>query len=404
MTIHLFIGVFALHVALMAALPVLPPLAREIGLTELQTGLMISLSAFTMVVVGPFWGRLSETWGRRPVFLTGLLGIAIALLLFTLAAEAGIGGILVGTALYGALILTRIPLGAAAAAVSVAAQALVADTTTGENRSAGMAIIGAANAIGLIIGPTLAAGLVVIGLLVPLYVGAMAVFTLALVLFFIMPDPPRRKMTDADAKVSFKDGRVWPFLIVGFSSVMAITVVQMTTGFLMIDRFGYGVEDAAQYSAIAFFVAGIVLVCVQGILIPRFKWAPAQLLRTGLPLMSGGYLLLLWSPSVLGIYFAFGVIALGAGATFPGYQAAISLAVGEDEQGGVAGLTTAATSGGAVIGPLLGTGLYGIAPALVYIVGALCLFMLTLFAWRSSAVASARPSANLPNSSATTPR
>ncbi|MDX8350492.1 hypothetical protein SLH49_21085 [Cognatiyoonia sp. IB215446] len=68
-----------------------------------------------------------------------------------------------------------------------------------------------------------------------------------------MPDPPRRSLTDANAEISFNDERVWPLLIIGFGSVIAITVVQMTTGFLTFDRFGYRVEDAAQNSAVCLF-------------------------------------------------------------------------------------------------------------------------------------------------------
>ncbi|WP_163364928.1 MFS transporter, partial [Escherichia coli] len=45
---------------------VLPPLARDIGLSDVQTGSIASIAAFCFVAFAPFLGSLSERRGRVP--------------------------------------------------------------------------------------------------------------------------------------------------------------------------------------------------------------------------------------------------------------------------------------------------------------------------------------------------
>ena len=48
------------------------PVARDIGLSENQFGLVLSISNLVLVLSSPFWGRLSQKMGRKPVFIIGL--------------------------------------------------------------------------------------------------------------------------------------------------------------------------------------------------------------------------------------------------------------------------------------------------------------------------------------------
>ena len=56
--------------------PVLAPLGREIGLSEIQITTIIAASALTVFLTSPIWGRLSDQWGRKKVILIGLFGFA----------------------------------------------------------------------------------------------------------------------------------------------------------------------------------------------------------------------------------------------------------------------------------------------------------------------------------------
>ena len=400
----LFVGLFAAYAGLMLANPVFPPLARELGLTELQAGMVVSAAALVFAIGSPFWGWLSDRIGRKPVFVTGLVGIGAGSTLFAIAAYLGLVGVITGGVLLAALFATRIVMGAMIGAVPVSAQAYMADITESADRSAGMALIGAANGLGTLLGPALAALLVTFGLLVPFYAGAAIALLAALALAFVMPPSPRRQETDAPPKLMPWDRRVWPFLFLSFVSVTVIVLLQITLGFYLIDRFSLTPVDAAQTAAIGLFVVGIALAVVQGVFVTRFKWSPRTLLRAGAPIMALGLIGAVLAPSLPLLIAAFAVMGIAGGLLFPGFTSGASLAVSENEQGAIAGLNSAASGAGAVIGPLIGTALYQAGMTAPYIAGAALFAMLTVFVWTHPAVRRATASKMSPRADAASGR
>jgi len=100
--------------------------------------------------------------GRRPILLLGLAGSVVFYALFGIASDLGASGwAALGLVL---IFVARIGAGMAGATISTA-QAVIADSTTPEQRSRGMALIGAAFGIGFTCGPLLAA----VSLFVPLH-------------------------------------------------------------------------------------------------------------------------------------------------------------------------------------------------------------------------------------------
>jgi MFS family permease len=112
-------------------------------------GLMASFSAMQFLFA-PFWGRLSDRIGRRPVLMVGLAGSVVFYTLF------GLATVWENIVL---LFIARIGAGIAGATIPTA-QAYIADTTTLETRTKGMALIGMAFGLGFTLGPLL--GLVAI--------------------------------------------------------------------------------------------------------------------------------------------------------------------------------------------------------------------------------------------------
>ena len=53
------------------------PLARQLGLDELELGLIIAASNVMLAFSAPRWGRASQRMGRRTVYLIGLAGFAV---------------------------------------------------------------------------------------------------------------------------------------------------------------------------------------------------------------------------------------------------------------------------------------------------------------------------------------
>ena len=136
--------------------PVLAPLGREMGLSEIQITSVIAASSITMFIGSPIWGRISDRWGRRRVLLIGLFGFTIGTVLFNSVLYAGLSGVLTGWTLFGALVAARMTHAAMMSATMPSSSAYMADITDAANRTKGMGAAGAANNIGSIMGPAIA--------------------------------------------------------------------------------------------------------------------------------------------------------------------------------------------------------------------------------------------------------
>ena len=64
---------------------VLPTVGRGIGLSPIQTGAVLGLGALLGMFAAPLWGFASERFGRRPVLLATIVGVAITPLAWAVA-------------------------------------------------------------------------------------------------------------------------------------------------------------------------------------------------------------------------------------------------------------------------------------------------------------------------------
>jgi Na+/melibiose symporter-like transporter len=86
----LFISLVCMGAGQTVLFAILPPLSRQLGLSELQTTTIFAISATIWVFSSTFWGKKSDFWGRRPVMLLGLLAFAISFALFASVMLAGL--------------------------------------------------------------------------------------------------------------------------------------------------------------------------------------------------------------------------------------------------------------------------------------------------------------------------
>ncbi|GAA1085052.1 MFS transporter [Nocardiopsis composta] len=348
-------------------MPIIAPLSRELGMAEWEIGLITSLAAVIVTLMSGFWGRRSQIHGRKPIMVLALATAAVATLGFALTAHAGLAGALGGgVLLFVLLALTRSVLfGTALAAIPPSAQAYVADVTEGErDRVRGMAGIGAAQGIAMVLGAALGGLLAGAGLLVPLYLIPVLLAVLAAVVIIALPAERRHADRPTPPRVSPLDGRFWPFLAVGFAAFSALGFVQITVGFLVQDRLSLSAEATGASTGIALFAAGIGMFAAQGLIVPRLGWPPARLIRVGLLVSVAGFLILLPDLGLASIIASMALLGLGLGTAVPGYNAGPTLLAADDEQGGIAGMLSANTALTFVVAPTASTFLYGVQPLL----------------------------------------
>ena len=356
----------------------LAPLGREVGLGEVQIGLIITCSSLVFTLTSPVWGRTSDRWGRKPVMLLGLFGYAFGCILFASVFFYGLKGLLSGMTLYLLVIATRVLMASLMSAAPSAASAYIADTTSLEQRVAGMGRLGAARTLGAILGPAMCGLFAVIGLLTPLYIAAGITLFSTILIALVLQEPPRTpSRVTTKPKLKLLDKRYFPYILVGFLTFFAFSMTTQTIGFYIQDRFVLDGKATAQAIGMGMMVAAAMSFFSQAFLASRMKINPIRMMTLALPVLMLGYGALLFAGSIAALVAVLGILGLGLGMISPGFTAGASLAVGAEEQGAVSGMVSACPSAGFVLGPIVGTSLYQVNHALPYLCA--CLLMLPLF-------------------------
>ncbi len=130
-------------VGFMIVLPLLPFYALKLKASPEIIGLLIATFSIAQLISAPFWGRVSDRYGRRPALLIGLTASAIAYVVFGFAESLWL------------LFLSRMVQGAGGGTTGVA-QAYVADTMAPRERAKALGWLSAATSAGVALGPAIA--------------------------------------------------------------------------------------------------------------------------------------------------------------------------------------------------------------------------------------------------------
>lgn len=392
--IRLLLGaVFLVFLAQMTLNPIIAPLSREVGLAEWQIGLTISTAALMVVGTSQFWGRRSQSIGRKPVLLMAFGIATTTMTLFAVVSQLGMLGLMGGSLLFVLFLLLRgLGFGSAMAAVPPTAQAYIANVTTDESqRVKGMSAIGAAQGVAVVSGAVLGGTLATFGLLTPLIVIPLLLAAALVTLMVRLRREEGTELIERPARVRPFDRRVWPFLLAGFGMFTSVGLTQIITGFLIQDRLDLNAEQTGFLTGAALFAIGGGMIISQTVIVPRSGWSPSVLLRVGSPLGIAGFCLLIPDLGLVALLAALLVIGVGLGIAMPGYTAGPTLLMRRDEQGGVAGLITANNGLTFVVAPTLATSLYSVWPELPVILGAVVMTTVTLFVYLHPVLRKATP-------------
>jgi len=344
-------------VATTLILPILAPLIRDLHLSVTQGGLMLSIGSVAMVAAAPLWGAVSDRYGRKTAILAGFLGVLAGYAAYTFAVVRGLSGAMSVTAIFLALTASRAFVGAFLSAVPSGAQALMADVTSASERAGGMAIIGGATGLGLIIGPAVSGVLVAGGITWPLY-AAIALCALGAVVAIVFLKAPRTVSPIRPERTRLFSAALQPWLFAGILLWVAIATIQISAGFYFQDRLHLDSETAARMLSVALTLVGTAMFVVQFLQVRLMRLTPRALVLSGAGAWTAGLVVLLSTANAPAYYVAYALLGLGAGLLLPGIMAGASLAVGHDDQGTAAALVSASQGMGFIIGPAASTVLY----------------------------------------------
>jgi len=355
---------------------VLPPVGRQLGLSELQVALVISPAALVFVVCNGLWGRLVDRLGRKQVILTAIVATVASSAVMGLVVKAGLGGLVTGAWLVLAMSASRIIQAGFGAGFFPASQALVADITETEQRVRGFAVIGTGFALGMVTGPALASIFSGFGIVAPFFaVSGLAVVVLGLALF-TLPKTAARPLPAGSVRAKTGFGDLWPFLTVLMLVFSTYGILLQVTGFRLQDDFGMDPPLAAQNSGWVLMATAGGLVGTQ-ILVARLRMSARQsalAMGVGALLALAAVLLLLSGGTYVAVLLTMALFGVGLGTAMPSAQGLLTVvAERAGDQGRVAGMAGAAQGLAMVIGPLVGALAYQSDHGLPYVAGAVML-------------------------------
>ncbi|MBG9794654.1 arabinose ABC transporter permease [Paenibacillus dendritiformis] len=183
----MFLIVLCGMISIAAFNPIIGPLSRHLGLSELQSGCLVSITGLTWLLGGYFWERMTFMSRKKMLATIMVIYVATLVVFAQLAdyAEAHFNGA-ASAGLFWTLLLLRTAAGFFFGGIPAMAQAYVMGWTTPETRTRGMALFGAANGLGFVLGPAMSGGLAVIGLTAPMYGAATQLIGLGLAVSGVM--------------------------------------------------------------------------------------------------------------------------------------------------------------------------------------------------------------------------
>ncbi|MBI6874752.1 MFS transporter [Clostridium aciditolerans] len=366
--IILFITLFLVMVGFGIIIPIIPFYVNSMGGGSAALGIFMSAYSVMQFFFAPFWGRLSDKIGRRPVLLIGLSGYGATFILFGLAKHLWI------------LILVRALSGMVSSATLPTAMAYLADITEGDERSKNMGMVGASMGLGMVFGPAIGGWLGHYSFSLPFFVSGILAFLIFPFAWKFLPETLKETNSHKKAereKLSLNVIKNPLFILFVFAFIMnfAMAIFESTFALLVANKIGFG----PQQMGTIFALLGIVGVIVQGGLIGRLvkRFGDARLMKTGAWMCGIGFLMIILSNNKLFMFLATSVFMAGNSLMGPTSN---SLATKNAAKGqGVSlGFMQSFGSLGRILGPITGGVLYGFSMNLPYIVGASLLIIIVL--------------------------
>lgn len=349
-------------------LPALPFFVERMALgatasssqVALHVGMLTSAYALSQVVLGPIMGGWSDERGRRPLLLVGLVGFAVS--------QAAFG---LGTSL-SLLYPARIVAGGSAAALLTASSAVVADVLREEDRARGLAWIGTASSLGVVVGPAMSGflsrgtmhghamigGLMLDGFSIPFLAAGALAMTAVLPITLFLPETRSREAqpgTEHHPPVSLTD-----LLLLTLAAQFALSSFEA-----IFALYGSFVLDlTAREIGWGFVVCGAVM-ALQGVIVGLLdrRLSRTTQVAIGFLALGVGIASLTLTRTLAAALATIGVLAFGMSLITPNLTAAVA-----ERRPGALGsaLALQATAGGIgrVLGPVTASLLFSLRPRL----------------------------------------
>lgn len=329
-------------------IPLLYPYSARFGIGPVGLGLLFASFSLMQLIATPVLGRLSDKYGRKPILLACLFGTGLSLALFAMATTVPL------------LFIARMIDGITGGNMSVA-QAVIADSTEGEERAKAFGILMAAFGFGFLVGPALGGVMSQISLTAPFWLSSViAIIGTVLGVFFLKETlPPEKRQTSKAPLFNFK-ALFTALFSPTVGVILALSLLTAVAQNTFIIGFQSFTNDALHLSpfqiGLLFTAFGGVGVFMQTI---GLRWwlkkmpSKKMVITTSIAGSALTIGTLFWTRSLFIFVPPLYAFAIISSAIMPMIAALISERTKGEDQGIMLGLNASYTSLGQIIGPLL---------------------------------------------------
>lgn len=360
---------FLIYFGFSMIIPVIPELVNQLDVNTIHMGLLLAIYSLASFLSAPFFGRLSDKIGRRPLLIGGLSAFAFSFLIFGLFIDN-----------LPVLYLSRIIGGAASGALYTATTSMVADITTREERTKYMGLVGMCIGFGFIFGPGVGGLLAGISLSFAYYMTTIVILGALVFSLIKVPETFKRQTNIAPKKLGVTiDYFTQPIgiLLVGTFFVMFfMSGMESTFQLLGQDR----INITPTEMGVLFFIGGIFNALTQGVFIRKIKDGDEKI-----PMIAGQVMAVvafIMLPFMTGLVYAGICIVLlmtGNALVKTLMTSLITKEASQEDMGRVTATTYSLDSLGRICGPLVFNALFLITPGIPFYFGALMTIFSTHF-------------------------
>jgi MFS family permease len=304
--------------------------AIHLGGEGVVISILIMMFSVAQLASAPYWGRVSDRYGRRPALMIGLGASAVAYVIFAYASSLEL------------LFLCRIVQGAGGGTVGVI-QAYVADATEPKNRAKALGWLSAATNVGVALGPLIGAASLGLGSRSPgLIAAAISLVNMMFAWRYVTESHDGAAATAAGRKITRSREAIRRVvshaaeppsrLIWIYASTMgAFQGMNSVLALFLAAKFG-----VTEHTIYYFFVyTGVISVVTRAGILGRMvdHFGEPRLSRIGMVLLAAGLGTMPLAPSMLMLFVSLALVPLGTAFTFPCVTGLLSQIVPQHERG-----------------------------------------------------------------------
>jgi DHA1 family tetracycline resistance protein-like MFS transporter len=357
-------------------LPLIPYLGQELGLTLSQIGLITSVFSFCQLFASPITGKLSDHFGRKPLFILSQISTFVGFVFLGFATTIVL------------LIAARLIDGLLGSNMTVS-QAYISDITEPKYRTRVYSYSSGVFGAGLIFGPFIGGILSTINYSVPMFfAAAITLVSIILVILFLPETIPKKtekislSFNDVipvdDVKQFVRTHHIRSRLLMFFLYTMAFFLFISNLSLLGIAQFHITAQQVSFYMV----WIGLIRVSVQTVLIARILrfFGEDRVLLIGVFSMIVSMVTLVFSTEYLFVFVPLVFLAFGTGVGRPILTSRLTNSVTQKETGAILGVNNALTSVAQIIAPVFGGFIIEyLAPQTLPLLSAIIFTLLILF-------------------------